>query len=90
MQNRSLHRYINLFYQFTAGPAAIDPNVDICCDGVPRSLNGVSRENAICCGDGCIDGMLYWCCDGKQYRKGSSDGIDVSNLECTDLFPTVE
>nr|CAB3267540.1 galaxin [Phallusia mammillata] len=69
------------------GSTGMDSTLFKCCDGVPRSLNGVPADKAICCGQGCIDGTQYFCCDGKQYQKGNPDGIDVSGLTCDSLFP---
>ena len=64
----------------------MDAAESICCDGVARSLNGVAPDTAICCGDGCIDGKTYWCCNGKQFQKGATNGVAVSGLACSDLF----
>ena len=65
----------------------MDPTVEICCENVPRSLNGIDPDKAICCGDGCIDGDLFWCCDGKQYSKGAVAGVELSSLTCSSVLP---
>jgi len=65
----------------------MDSTLFKCCGDVARSLNGVPPEKAICCGNGCIDGTLFFCCDGKQYSKGASEGVDVTGLSCSQLFP---
>ena len=65
----------------------MNKNLEKCCDNIPRSLDNIPPEDAVCCGDGCIDGREYWCCDGKQYKKGTLEGADVSQSSCADVLP---
>lgn len=68
------------------GGRAYNRSNAICCSGVPRALNGVPREKAFCCGDGCIDGGLFYCCGGERYPKEGMSTEDFDRLSC-DMSP---
>jgi len=72
------------------GGVVMNPANAICCEGVPRSLNGIPAEKAICCGEGCVDGRDYYCCEGKQVLKTNLNEIDdvgaLANCVTLDLI----
>lgn len=68
------------------GGLAYNRSSAICCSGVARALNGVPREEAFCCGDGCIDGGLFYCCGGQRYPKAGMSTEDFHRLSC-DMSP---
>ena len=60
-----------------------------CCDGVPRELGNIPKDKAVCCGDSCIDGRDYWCCEGKAYWKGENNeevGELIEGMNCNEFF----
>jgi len=64
------------------GGIAHDTTTSICCNGSPRSFDGVDESTAVCCGDGCIDGSLYYCCKGKMYGKSDITPEQLNRLSC--------
>jgi len=79
------------------GGVVMNPAVQICCDNGPRNLGGIPPEKAICCGEGCVDGRDYYCCEGKQVLKTNLNEIDdvdaLSNcvtLNIIEVEPDIE
>lgn len=67
----------------------MDADTFKCCDGQPRELGVIPKDKAVCCGDGCIDGRDYWCCEGRAYWKGENNeqaGDLVEGLACSEFF----